>query len=83
MQTERSCRGVKLLLATKPERLCRAVILMTMVAFVTTVFVRLGDLPFHSPEWYAVQVSERPFPRQVVPSVMLGREKKGSLASRC
>jgi hypothetical protein len=42
--TERSWSGVMLPWVTKPERSCRAITLMTMVAFVTTVFVHQVDV---------------------------------------
>ena len=36
--------GAQLPWAMKPKRSCCAITLMTVVAFVTTVFVRLGDV---------------------------------------
>lgn len=41
---ERSYSGVELPWVAKPERSCNAITLMTVVAFVTTVFVRQVDV---------------------------------------
>lgn len=41
---ERSYSGVQLPWGTKPEPSCRAITLMTMMAFVTTVFMHQVDV---------------------------------------